>query len=252
MQIENEKILELNNISFHYGDDEILHDISLSVERGDYLGIIGPNGAGKTTLLRIVLGLMKPALGSVKLFGEDLKSFKDWRKVGYVPQKVGFDPAFPATVFEVVMMGRYAGKKLLQPLNNEDKRSAEEALKLVEMWDLKDRIIGDLSGGQQQRVFIARALAANPDILFLDEPTTGVDVLTCESFYALLKKFNEELKITIVLISHDVDMVVKEAKHIACIDHVLVCHERSQAFLEHSKLRDIMRKEVKIITHQHH
>lgn len=255
MQIEkNEKnVLELNNVSFRYGDNEVLKDISFVVPEGDYLGVIGPNGAGKTTLLKIILGLLQPATGSAKLFGKDVRKFKEWSRIGYVPQKAtNFDAGFPATVEEVVLMGRYAGKGLLKAVNQIDRDFVREALELVDMWNYRNRIIGDLSGGQQQRVFIARALAAKPEVIFLDEPTTGIDEVASESFYALLKKLNQELKMTVILISHDVDMVVKEAKHVACVDRVLVCHDQASEFLNHTKLRDILRGEVKILTHKNH
>lgn len=217
--------IEISHVSFSYGDAEVLHDITFAIHKGDYLGLVGPNGAGKTTLLRIMLGLLTPQTGRVMLFGTDARQFRDWSKIGYVPQKaLHFDARFPATVFEVVLMGRSALRGLFRRFTKEDRMAAAAVLKTAEMWEYRDRLIGDLSGGEQQRVFIARALVTSPEIIFLDEPTTGVDAKSQEEFYALLRKLNQESQATLVLISHDIDRVVREAMHIACIDHTLVCH----------------------------
>lgn len=223
-QVDHSKnIIEVKDLSFSYGSGEVLSDISLTIHKGDYLGIVGPNGAGKTTLLKAILGLITPTKGSVKLFGYDIKDFREWSRIGYVPQKVtNFDSNFPATVREVVLMGRYAQRGMIHRLKEEDSEAAKAALINVGMWDYKDRLIGDLSGGQQQRVFIARALAGNPEVIFLDEPTTGVDRETQNELYALLRKLNREFDLTLVLISHDVDMMTKEAMHIAYIERRLV------------------------------
>lgn len=217
--------IEISHVSFAYGDTEVLSDITFEIHKGDYLGLVGPNGAGKTTLLKIMLGLLTPKTGRVLLFGTDAREFRDWPKIGYVPQKaVNFDKRFPATVFEVVLMGRAAMRGLAHGFIAEDRAAVEHALKTAEMWEERDRLIGDLSGGEQQRVFIARALVTSPEIIFLDEPTTGVDSQSQEEFYALLRRLNREARATLVLISHDIDRVLREAMHIACIDHTLVCH----------------------------
>ena len=153
-----ENIIEANHVSFSYGAESVLSDITLAVHRGDYLGMVGPNGAGKTTLLKIMLGILRPSSGSVRLFGKDIGAFRDWEKIGYVPQKaLNFDANFPATAREVVLMGRYARRGLLHRITAEDKNAADAALDQVGMERYQDRLIGDLSGGQQQRIFIARA-----------------------------------------------------------------------------------------------
>lgn len=228
-----QNIIEIKNISFSYGKNEVLRDISLDIHRGDYLGMIGPNGAGKTTLLKIMLRLLAPSAGSVRIFGRPLNEFDEWEKIGYVPQKVAhFDDNFPATVREIALMGRYGRRGLLKKITREDKEAAEKALQEVGLREERSRLIGDLSGGEQQRVFIARALAGEPEIIFLDEPTTGVDRPTQDQFYALLRKLNKELGLTLVLISHDIERVAKEAMHIACIDRTLVCHTSPEEFLK--------------------
>ncbi|MEO6508872.1 MAG: metal ABC transporter ATP-binding protein [Patescibacteria group bacterium] len=253
MQVDHTKnIIELNNISFAYNGENVLEHVNLNVHKGDYLGIIGPNGGGKTTLLKIMLGLLKPTDGTVHLFGKDICCFKDWSKIGYVPQKVAtFDANFPATVYEVVSMGRYGKKGLFHSLNDKDKAIIDEALKQVEMYEYKDRIIGDLSGGQQQRVFIARALATQPQVIFLDEPTVGVDVITQESFYKLLKKLNYELELTLILVSHDIDVVAHEATELACVNKTLTYDSDPQEFLKKDGLKSIYGNQVTFIVHKH-
>jgi len=220
-------IIEVKNVSFSYNDEGVLNDINLSIHKGDYLGIVGSNGSGKTTLLRIILGLLSPKKGTVELFGQDISVFKDWSRIGYVPQKViNFDNNFPVTVEEVVMMGRYGKLGLFNKANKEDKQEVYKALEHVDMLLYRDRPIGDLSGGQQQRVFIARALAGNPEIIFLDEPTVGVEKDIKEKFYQLLHDLNEKLDLTIVIVTHDIESMASEAMHVACIkDHTLVFHE---------------------------
>ncbi len=247
-------IIELNNVSFAYNANEkVLEDITFSIHKGDYLGIIGPNGGGKTTLLKIMLGLLKPTSGSVKLFGQEISSFKDWSKIGYVPQKVtNFDVNFPSTVYEVVAMGRYAKRGLLRFPNNEDKQAVKKALEQVEMEKFKGRQIGDLSGGQQQRVFIARALAQNPEVIFLDEPTVGIDVKAQEQFYKLLSKLNRELNLTLILVSHEVDIVAKVATEVCCINRELVCYCTPEELAKEGTLSKIYGRDIKYILHTHH
>ncbi len=224
MSVDHTKnIIEIRNVTFAYTEEEVLKDISLNIHKGDYLGIVGPNGGGKTTLLKIILGLLNPKKGTIKLFGKDIKYFKDWFRIGYVPQKsVNFESHFPLTVREVVTMGRYGKKGLFKTVDREDKKHVKEALLQVDMWEYRDHIIGDLSGGQQQRVFIARALASEPEVIFLDEPTTGIDQETQKKFYALLKRLNHELELTLVLVSHDSNIIINETTEIACVNKTLL------------------------------
>lgn len=251
-QVDHTKnIIELEHISFSYTGEEVLHDVNLNIHQGDYLGVIGPNGGGKTTLLKIILGLLKPTGGSVRLFGQDLKDFRDWKRIGYVPQKAtNFDPNFPATVKEVVAMGRYAQRGLIHFLTKQDYQIVDRALDQVEMLPHQDRIIGDLSGGQQQRVFIARALASEPEVILLDEPTVGVDQKTQEDFYTLLTKLNIELGLTLVLISHDIDVVADEATEVAWINRRLIYYG-SPRDLKGTHVDDLYGKGVKLILHDH-
>ncbi len=248
----NKNIIEIKNVSFGYTDEPVLKNISLNIHQGDYLGIIGPNGGGKTTLLKIILGLLQPQSGTIKIFGQDSNNFKDRFKFGYVPQKaINFDTKFPATVEEVVAMGRYAKRGLLRRLTPEDKRQVRKALQEVDMLEHKNRLIGDLSGGQQQRVFIARALASQPEIIFLDEPTAGVDNKTQEQFYALLKKLNETLNLTLILVSHDIDVIAHEVTEIAFVNQTLIYHGTPEKMLSGDYLQKLYGKNIKFILHDH-
>lgn len=224
---DSPEILSIENVSFSYtGKTDVLRDISLSVVKGDYLGLIGPNGGGKTTLVKIMLGLLRPQEGSAHLFGVPVRSSKERHRIGYVSQTaVKFDSLFPATVEEVVRMGRYGKRGLFKRLTAEDHAKTEDALAQVDMLAYRNRRVNDLSGGQKQRVFIARALAGEPSLVVLDEPTTGVDEETQEQFYALLKDLNERLSLTLILVSHDLDRIAKEVTHIAVVDTVLRYYE---------------------------
>ncbi|HEY9245661.1 MAG TPA: ABC transporter ATP-binding protein [Candidatus Methanoperedens sp.] len=222
-----EKIIEVMNVSLRKGTINILENIDLVIEKGDFLGVIGPNGAGKTTLLEIILGLVKPTAGTVRLFGEDIHVFKDWFRIGYIPQHaINFDPNFPVSVFEVVSMGRFSKKGLFKKFGKEDERIIDESLEIVGMKEYKNRRIGELSGGQKQRVFIARALASQPELLILDEPTVGVDIVGQKEFYDFLGKLNSEKKITLVLATHDIANITSRIGKLACINKRMFpeCH----------------------------
>ena len=222
-----EKIIEITDINFGTDGISILEDITLVIEQGDFLGIIGPNGSGKTTLLKIMLGLTKPKSGTVKLFGENIDHFKDWHRIGYVAQHaINFDMNFPLNVFEVVSMGRFSRKGLLRNLDKKDLQIIEDVLEIVGMKGYKNKRIGALSGGEKQRAFIARALASEPELLILDEPTAGVDIRVQKEFYDFLGKLNKERNITLVLVTHDIGTVTSRVGKIACMNKRLYpeCH----------------------------
>ena len=189
--MKNETLVKIQHVSFKYHTQPVLEDITLEIKRGDFLGIIGPNGSGKTTLLKIILGLLKPNSGSVQLFGHQVQYFKDWAKIGYVPQKAGSQVTqFPITVEEVVALGRV--KPGLFEVSSDNETAIAAAMEAVEISELRHQLLNQLSGGQQQRVFIARALASQPELLILDEPTVGVDSDSQTKFYQLLKKLNKD------------------------------------------------------------
>jgi zinc transport system ATP-binding protein len=203
----HQEIIRLDKVSFSYDSKMILSDVSFTIKERDFVGLIGSNGAGKTTLLRMIVGLSKPQKGSISLFGTPASQYKDWNQIGYVPQRNHFNPLFPATVREVVLSGLYGRKKLFRRITKEDISRCEDALGALKIQDLADKKIGALSGGQQQRVFLARALINNPKLLILDEPLSGIDIETQNSFFQLIQHMHQRHNITFLMVSHDMDMV---------------------------------------------
>lgn len=252
LPVTNEPLVLLKNISFSFGSTRVLDDISLTVTTGDFLAIIGPNGSGKSTLVKIILGIYEYGKGSVELLGENIKSFRQWDKIGYVPQKAtNIDPLFPASVREVVAMGLLSKKKFPRLVSKKDEKDIDQALEQVDLKKLKNRRIGELSGGQQQRVFIARAIVNLPLLLFLDEPTAGVDAEMQEQFYSMLGTLNEAHKISIVLITHDLGVVDKRVNKIACLNQKLVFHGNHEDFCNSSVVQDLIRGDHHVICHRH-
>ncbi len=203
-------ILEVNDVSFNYPDKAIIKNLSFSVDKGDFLCIVGTNGTGKSTLLKLILNLLKPDKGDILIDGENSKHFKSFNKISYVSQKAtDFNAGFPATVLEVVLAGLYPKFGFLKWGSRKDcKKKALDALKTVGMDMYADKLIGLLSGGQQQRVFIAKALINNPQIIFLDEPTVGIDVKAVDSICCLLGELNKNLGITIIMVTHDISSII--------------------------------------------
>ena len=224
-----EKLINVKNVSFAYGSQPILENINLDICRGDYMGIVGPNGSGKTTLLKLILGILKPAKGSIEVFGKSIERFSQWERVGYVRQKASFfNPGFPATVEEVISANIHSGKGFFDASVKRHRERVYEALSHVNMEEYGGRLIGNLSGGQQQRVFIARTLVNSPEILFLDEPTVGIDLDSQREFYCLLEKLNVNMRITIVMVSHDIGVIAQKVNRIVCMgDGKLICHQDS-------------------------
>jgi len=196
--------VELKDVSVKYGNLDALKNISLQVAEGSFLGVIGPNGGGKTTLLKVILGLIEPTTGDIKIFGHPLDQAVD--KIGYVPQISNFDRNFPISVLDVVLMARLGGRvRFFHQYKKEDIEKAEAVLEQLNLLQLKDRQIGKLSGGQLQRVLIARGLTVEPEILLLDEPTANVDASSTSQIYQLLKELNKEK--TIIVVTHDMAAV---------------------------------------------
>lgn len=210
MNVTNEchsPIIELDNITFAYDGQNVLQDLNVTILQRDFAGLIGANGAGKTTLLRLIVGLLQPLSGDIRLFGQSIKQFDEWDRIGYVPQKHSLNPQFPASVREVVLSGLYTRKRWLKRLRSEDHHKAEEAMHALGIEQLADKRIGQLSGGQQQRVFLARAIINNPELLILDEPFTGVDEATQQSFFHILRHMHQHHNITFLMVSHDLQMM---------------------------------------------
>ena len=214
------KVIEVRNLWAGYEREQVLEDINLTVYEGDYVGLIGPNGGGKTTLIRVLLGLLPPTRGEVRIMGRPVRAGRS--EVGYVPQVVEFDREFPITVWDVARMGRLGRRRLLQRYTAEDNEIVAQALRQVGLHDLRQRPIGELSGGQRQRAYIARALAGQPRILLLDEPTSSVDPHVSSSIYELLRQLNEQ--VTILLISHDMSAISTYVKTVGCLNRRLYYH----------------------------
>jgi len=245
-------VAELEHVCVDFDGERVLDHVDLRVCRGDFLGVIGPNGAGKTTLLRVLLGRLRPACGHVRLFGQDVKHFREWHRVGYVPQKaVAFESRFPATVLEVVLSGRAGRVGPGRRFGPEDRAAAEAALRTVGLWEVRDRPVGRLSVGQQQRVFVARALANEPELLLLDEPTVGVDPEGEERFYGLLRHLNRERGTTLVLVSHDVAAVAREVSQLACLNRSLVFHGPPEEALRADTLERLYGTRSRVVAHRH-
>jgi zinc transport system ATP-binding protein len=250
--MKEDTCIEVSGVNFGYTATPVLEDISLVVKTGDYLGIIGPNGGGKTTLLKIILGLIKPDTGVVKIFGQRIEKFRERYQIGYVPQKVAIaEFYFPATVEEVVKSGRTARVGLFRRFSKKDHVAVERAMEIAEVLQYKDRLISRLSGGERQRVFIARALAGEPRILILDEPSAGVDIISQERFYNFLAYLNHELGITILFVSHDVGVVAHEVSSIICLNHRLICHDTPDNFIKEEYLEKVYGRKVSSILHRH-
>ncbi|WP_406659893.1 metal ABC transporter ATP-binding protein [Methanolobus sp. ZRKC3] len=219
-----DNVIELKDVWSSYEDVPVLESVDLVVGDHDFLAIIGPNGGGKSTLLKIILGLIKPDKGSVKLFGGDPRKTRKY--VGYVPQYMSSNLDFPISVWEVVLMGCIAHRGPFKRYNENDKKAAQNALKTVDMLEFKDRQISELSGGQRQRVFIARSLINNPKLLLLDEPSTGIDSKRQKEFYELLNKLKKE--VAIVMVTHDLSAVSVHVDKIACLNRKLHYHNSKE------------------------
>lgn len=199
--------VELENVSFSYDKQEILKDVNLKIKSGDFVGIIGPNGSGKTTLIKLILGIVKPKKGKIKVFGEDINKFNKWDLIGYVPQKISTPFSFPATVEEIISASYIKDERILKRLN------VHKILK---------RKFVELSGGEQQKVLLSLALLKNPKLLILDEPTVSIDFQTQTEFYEILKEENKKGK-TIILVSHDVGMIYKHVETVVFVNRGICC-----------------------------
>jgi zinc transport system ATP-binding protein len=227
-------IIDAADVTFGYTARPVIEDVSVSVDAGEFLGLVGPNGSGKSTLMQLLLGLLEPDSGSVELFGEPAHAFDDGERVGYVAQDSDTATGMPITVSEVVLMGRFPHAGFGR-ISRADRDKMREALETVGIADLADRPIGALSGGQRQRTYIARALAAEADLLALDEPTVGVDAESVEAFYELLAELHAD-GMTILLVEHDIGTVVDHADRVLCLDGEVLYDGDPAAFLESDAL----------------
>lgn len=211
----------IEGLSVSYDKKRVLNNVYLRIEEGKLIGVIGPNGAGKSTLFKSILGLIENNTGTIKIFGKDISESR--RRVAYVPQRDEVDWSFPATVKDIVLMGRFPAKTIWQRMDKLDHQKAKEAMEELSILDLADRQIGALSGGQQQRVFLARALCQEADILMLDEPFVGVDVTTEEHIIRVLRKLSNEGK-TLLVVHHDLSSVRAYFNQVILINQRLIAY----------------------------
>jgi zinc transport system ATP-binding protein len=217
-------VVELTGVGFAYGDHAVLRDVDLRVNRGDFLAILGPNGGGKSTLLKLMLGLLTPQTGQVRLLGG--RPADTMQRVGYVPQVFEGDRAFPMTVREATLLGLVDGRAFGWWYGARERRRADEALERVGMQRAGQQPMSSLSGGQRQRVLIARALVSRPELLLLDEPTASVDAEGRGQLHEVLSGLNRD--VTVVMVSHDVSVVWSAVKSVACVNRTLFYHPRAE------------------------
>ena len=214
-----DSIVELENVTVKYGSNVVLEDVTMRVNKGDVVGIVGPNGGGKTTLLNAILGNLPITQGKITLFGQEVHDFKAFERIGYVAQTaIQFDPIFPATVEEIVSLGCIKRSTLGRRLTKDDRKAVQNAIELVDLVPYKKRKISQLSGGQKQRIFIAKALVKRPDLLVLDEATTGLDVCIQDKFVQMIRNLRREMDITMLTVSHDLSGVLCQANKLAVVN----------------------------------
>lgn len=240
------EIVATEMLTCNYREGRVLEDISFQVESGDYVGIVGPNGSGKSTLIKALLGLVTIGKGSAALFGTPLSGFRDWHKVGYLPQSLHLvNPIFPATVQETVGLGLLSLKHFPKRLNRADNEKIEITLEELGISELKHKLIGELSGGQLQRVLLARAIVNDPELLVLDEPTAALDPETRSRFYAMIADINLSRGVTVLLVTHDSGAIGEYASKMLYLDKKILFYgsfdefccspEMSKMFGEHSQ-----------------
>ena len=246
-------IVEMKDISVKYSNGvTALDGINLDINPKDLIALIGPNGAGKSTLLKIILGLIKPTSGTIKLFGSTNLT-KNLKSVGYVPQSAqARDPNLPFSVYETVMLGRTPIVGLFHGTKDQDNQKVEETLKTFGIYELKDRKIGQLSGGQSQRVFLAKAMVAEPKLLLLDEPTSGVDTTSKKEFYSILNRLNKEKGIAVILSSHDIGVITKIANRVLCINRSQFFCGENEDFAADIEIHKMYDHPVELMEHDDH
>jgi zinc transport system ATP-binding protein len=244
----NEAIL-LQNVWASYDGSVVLEDVSLSVRLKEVVSIVGPNGSGKSTLLKTIMGLKQPFRGTVRVMGLPPRKVPSGT-IGYLPQKNSLDYAMPVSVFDVVAMSRYAGSRVLERLSVQDRMRIDRALESVEMSDHRLRHFGSLSEGQKQRVLIARALALQPRILLLDEPSTGLDALAQDNFYQMIRSLKETMDLAVLMVSHDIGAVSNIVDRLACLKNKIHFHGKPMDCFSNDSLSGVFGKNVLYVTHE--
>ena len=238
-------VITCHDLAFGYEKKPLLQKVNLAIPQGDFVCVVGPNGSGKTTLLKLALGLLSPTSGRIEVFGKAPRHARG--RIGYVPQHPRLDPLFPVTALDVTLMGRLGRAPSLLSWRNRDQERARQSLDEVGLGDRMDHHFAALSGGQKQRVLIARALAGDPELLLLDEPTAGLDAHVEEGFYRLLEELNKRL--TIVLVSHDLGFVSGFVKSVVCVGREVLVHPTSEITGE--IIADLYGSDMRLVRHDH-
>lgn len=239
------RVVDIQKLGFSYGVAPVLMDITLQIEQGEFFGIIGPNAAGKSTLLKLILGLEHPDSGSIRVLGADPEKVR--ARIGYVPQHPTFRRDFPISVRDVVMLGQLGSTYTKTGGQQHSREQLDIAMEAVELGNIGNRQIGTLSGGQLQRVLIARALACEPEILILDEPTANIDLRAEEDIFGLLKQYNDRM--TIIVVSHDIAFISGYVHRVGCLNHTLICHRTED--ISGKTIEELYGMPVKMIQHAH-
>lgn len=234
--------IEMRNVNFAYNGVPVLMDVNFRIERGDFISVVGPNGGGKTTLLKLILGLIKPKSGSVRVFGTLPEKSRE--RMGYMPQHQLFDPQFPVSVMDVILMGNL-GLRRSGPYSKSDRSTAERALGEVEMAKYLKQSFSNLSGGQRQRVLLARALICQPDILLLDEPTANIDMEIESKLDSILKELNQRM--TILMVTHDLGLVIDMVKSVVCVNRRVAIHPTSA--LNGKLIQELYGTDLRLVRH---
>lgn len=237
--------LNFDHVSFSYDGPPVVQDVCLSIPSRDFVCVLGPNGGGKTTLIKLALGLVRPQSGTISVLGTTPEKARP--RIGYMPQRSQLDPQFPVSVSDVVLMGRLGHGRTAGPYGRADREIAERALAEVNMLDFRRRRFAVLSGGQRQRVLIARALACEPDLLLLDEPTANLDPTVQEDLYKLLHKLNAQL--TVIIVSHDLGFVSTFFRTVVCVNRTAHLHPTSE--LTQRTVENVYGRAVRLVHPEH-
>lgn len=238
-------IIDIDDVSFSYNNLLVLENISLKINKGEFIGIIGPNASGKSTLLKLILGLYKPDRGQIKVLNKSACDHTG--DIGYVPQYHTFQRHFPFAAHDVVMTGHIKPKSYFTGYSKEEKQETNSILEILEIDNIAKQQISELSGGQLQRMLIARALVSKPKILILDEPTANIDIKMGKDIFALLKNYDEN--ITIIIVSHDIAFISVYVDRVACLNKKLVCHTTDS--IDGETIKKLYTSQIKMINHEH-
>jgi zinc transport system ATP-binding protein len=240
-------VIEVEDLNFHFdGGPAVLEDVNLEIAAGDFASVIGPNGGGKTTLVKLIIGLLSPTTGRVRVFGQS--PIRARPRIGYMPQHAMMDPRFPVRALDVVLMGRLGMERRFGNYSRADREAAAGSLATVGLEDLGTRAFSDLSGGQRQRVLLARALVTDPELLLLDEPAAGLDHKVEQDFFDLLQELNRQL--TIVLVTHDLGFVAGFVRTVICVHRHVDIHPTAE--IDGRTISQIYGGDVRMVRHDHH